>query len=256
MRAGVVARAQDSDWSSHRSYLGLAPCPPWLATEAVLGTNEPNENSLRRDLASFALGKRFGNDSGRFHTTRHQRGHHQRRRGRRPVGRSGNVRQDRHTGVGPKRTVCGQRFGVEHVEDRVVEMATIEMLDQGRRVDDRPTGKVDQAVVGYAQSAYYEELLAAGVKIFIYPKAMLHAKHMSIDTEIVLIGSGNMDRRSFDLNFEISMIFYDEQVTQNLRAEETRYMAFSEQLDIDVWRQRSAKEKFLQNSAKLVSPLL
>jgi putative transposase len=53
VRAGVVERASDSDWSSHRAYLGLEACPPWLAMEAVFGDNATEEASLRHDLACF-----------------------------------------------------------------------------------------------------------------------------------------------------------------------------------------------------------
>src|SRR5262249_38302064 len=57
--------------------------------------------------------------------------------------------------------------------------------------------KADQVLVGLAQRSYYEELLAAGVKIHQYKERFLHAKHMSIDDEIAVIGSSNMDLRSF-----------------------------------------------------------
>ena len=53
VRAGVVARASESGWSSHRAYLGLAPSPPWLVTEAVLGPDEAAHESIRQALALF-----------------------------------------------------------------------------------------------------------------------------------------------------------------------------------------------------------
>ncbi len=118
------------------------------------------------------------------------------------------------------------------------------------------SAKVDQAIVGLAQSSFYEELLQTGVNIFIYGHALLHAKHLSVDNTIALIGSGNMDRRSFDLNFEISMLFYNAQAVAALRAEEARYIEKSEQLQLETWLKRPGKERFLQDMAKLVSPLL
>ncbi len=118
------------------------------------------------------------------------------------------------------------------------------------------SGKVDQVIVGLAQSSYYDELLAAGVNVFIYGHALLHAKHMSVDNDIALIGSGNMDQRSFDLNFEISMLFYSAEVTQALRSEESKYIERAEELLPETWAQRPARQKFLENTAKLVSPLL
>jgi cardiolipin synthase len=118
------------------------------------------------------------------------------------------------------------------------------------------SSKVDQALVGYAQSAYYQQLLEAGIRVFVFGRALLHAKHMSVDNNIALIGSGNMDKRSFDLNFEISMLFYNEQVTQALRAEEAKYLEHAEELNLESWMERSNKERFLQDISKLVSPLL
>ena len=118
------------------------------------------------------------------------------------------------------------------------------------------SGKVDQALVGLAQKSYYEELLEAGVQIYIHGKSLLHAKHTSIDNEIALIGSGNMDKRSFDLNFEISTLFYDPQAVAALHAKEAGYIADSQPLTREAWAKRSGKDKFLQNTAKLVGPLL
>lgn len=118
------------------------------------------------------------------------------------------------------------------------------------------SGKVDQALVGLAQNSYYEELLAAGVKIFIHGTSLLHAKHTSIDDDIALIGSGNMDKRSFDLNFEISMLLYGAEAVEALREKEAAYLKNSEQLTAEVWAKRPAREQFLQNVAKLLSPLL
>jgi len=126
----------------------------------------------------------------------------------------------------------------------------------GVEVDLIVSAKVDQAVVGLAQKSYYQELLEAGVKIYIHGKSLLHAKHTSVDNEIALIGSGNMDKRSFDLNFEISMLFYDTQAVEALHAKEAGYIKDSQQLTLEAWTKRSAKDEFLQNLAKLVSPLL
>lgn len=50
VRAGVVSRASQSDWSSHRCYMGLASCPPWLATEAIFGPDEAARESIRCDV--------------------------------------------------------------------------------------------------------------------------------------------------------------------------------------------------------------
>ncbi|MFM9745760.1 phospholipase D-like domain-containing protein, partial [Streptomyces brasiliscabiei] len=63
----------------------------------------------------------------------------------------------------------------------------------------------DQAMVYHAQRSYYEALLRGGVKIYMYEKPfILHSKSMSVDDEVAVIGSSNMDMRSFGLNLEIS----------------------------------------------------
>ena len=72
------------------------------------------------------------------------------------------------------------------------------------------SAKADQLLVGLAQPSYYEELLAAGVHIHLYRKHFLHAKHMSIDDQAAVIGSTNMDIRSFALQCEVILAVYDE----------------------------------------------
>ncbi len=65
----------------------------------------------------------------------------------------------------------------------------------------------DQGSVWHAQRSYYSDLLRAGVRIWLYPGPfILHAKHLSIDDDVAVIGSSNMDIRSFNLNFEISLL--------------------------------------------------
>ena len=62
----------------------------------------------------------------------------------------------------------------------------------------------DQFMVGHAQASYYDALLAAGVKILMYPPPLiLHGKHFSIDDTVAVIGTSNMDLRSFALNYEV-----------------------------------------------------
>ena len=114
----------------------------------------------------------------------------------------------------------------------------------------------DQLLVRLAQRSYYAQLLEAGVRVHLYREAFLHAKHVSIDGEIALIGSSNMDIRSFLLNAEIALLFYSKEVTARLRAEQERYFAGSDLLDLGQWQQRSLVSKVAENSARLMSALL
>ena len=114
----------------------------------------------------------------------------------------------------------------------------------------------DQAMVYHAQRSYYEALLRGGVKIFMYRKPfILHSKSMSIDDEVAVIGSSNMDMRSFGLNLEISLLVRGEEYVQQLRAVEDQYRALSRELTLDEWMQQPLRSTVLDNLARLTSAL-
>jgi cardiolipin synthase A/B len=116
--------------------------------------------------------------------------------------------------------------------------------------------KEDQFLVGRAQRSYYEDLLESGVFIHLFQDEFLHAKHLSIDDEVSLVGSSNMDIRSFVLNAEISLLAYDQDVTRKLHEEQARYFARSRTLDLEEWRKRGFWPRFTENVCRMVSPLL
>ncbi|MEO6504994.1 MAG: cardiolipin synthase [Terrimesophilobacter sp.] len=112
----------------------------------------------------------------------------------------------------------------------------------------------DQPVVYHAQRSYYEALLRAGVRIWLYPKpTVLHAKHFTIDNQVAVIGSSNMDMRSFSLNLEISVMVRGESFVTALRRLEDSYRAASRELTLDEWMQRPLGAKVLDNIARLTS---
>ncbi|MBX7223633.1 MAG: cardiolipin synthase [Blastocatellia bacterium] len=115
---------------------------------------------------------------------------------------------------------------------------------------------VDQILVRLAQRSYYQGLLEAGVHIHLYRKKFLHAKHLTIDQDIALVGSSNMDIRSFLLNSEFSLLFYGPEVPTLIRLEQERYYADCETLLLEDWQRRSLREKIVENLARLVNPLL
>src|SRR5262249_55948914 len=114
----------------------------------------------------------------------------------------------------------------------------------------------DQFLVSLAQQSYYQELLEAGVQIHLYRKNFLHAKHLSIDDAVALIGSSNLDIRSFALNAEVMLMIYDSGVTAVLAAEQQVYFASSRLLTLAMWERRSFRSQFAENLARLLSPLL
>jgi cardiolipin synthase len=116
--------------------------------------------------------------------------------------------------------------------------------------------KGDHPIVSLAQKSYYEELLEAGVQIHLYQTNFLHAKHLSVDDSVAMIGTSNLDIRSFALNAEVMLLIYDRDVTARLAAEQERYFANSRLLTLEEWRQRSFVAKLGQNLTRLLSPLL
>jgi cardiolipin synthase len=116
--------------------------------------------------------------------------------------------------------------------------------------------KGDQRIVLLAQESYYEDLLEAGVRVHLYHKNFLHAKHLSVDDAVALIGTSNLDIRSFALNAEVMLMIYDPGVAVRLAAEQERYFSDSRLLTLAAWGQRSFGRQFLQNLARLMSPLL
>src|SRR5690606_35816236 len=91
----------------------------------------------------------------------------------------------------------------------------------------------DQKVVYHAQRSYYEELLRAGVRIWLYESpTVLHAKHFTIDDDVAVIGSSNMDMRSFTLNLEISVMVHGRSFVDDLRAVEDSYRQRSRELTL------------------------
>ncbi|MCM5559397.1 phospholipase D-like domain-containing protein [Pleomorphomonas sp. JP5] len=115
---------------------------------------------------------------------------------------------------------------------------------------------VDQRLVRLAQRSFYDELMSMGVRIHRYRDHLLHAKHVSIDGRIGVIGSGNADLRSFMLNAEVSMLLYDPAHVADLVARQAECMAQSDRLDLREWRRRPMVVSLAENLARLVSPLL
>ncbi|MDO5052723.1 MAG: cardiolipin synthase [Pseudoclavibacter sp.] len=114
----------------------------------------------------------------------------------------------------------------------------------------------DQFFVFHAQRSYYEALLRAGVRIWLYPAPeILHAKHMSIDDRVALIGSSNMDMRSFTLNAEMMLLVHGEGFVRRLREVEQGYRERCRELDLDEWMRRPMPSRALDNFARLTSVL-
>ena len=114
----------------------------------------------------------------------------------------------------------------------------------------------NKPIVHLAQQSHYDELLEAGAHIHLYYGNFLHAKHATIDDCVALVGSSNLDIRSFELNHEVGVLIYDPQVVARLRAIQERYFAASDEVKLEVWSRRSIVVRAAQNIARLADTLL
>lgn len=114
---------------------------------------------------------------------------------------------------------------------------------------------VDQRLVNLSQSSYYEDLLVAGVKIHLYRDYLLHAKNVGIDGTLAIVGSSNVDLRSFQLNEEASLLLYDADSIKRVDAIQRGYLENADVLDLEIWRRRSPLRKICENAARMVNSL-
>jgi cardiolipin synthase A/B len=143
------------------------------------------------------------------------------------------------------------------VPDDSTLMAIITAASRGVDVELFVSAIGDQALVYHAQRSYYEALLRAGVVIYLYQApTVLHSKHFSIDDEVAVIGTSNMDIRSFSLNMEVSTLIRGREFNAQLRLVEDHYRASSRKLGLEEWLERPLRDKVLDNLARLTSALM
>jgi cardiolipin synthase A/B len=114
----------------------------------------------------------------------------------------------------------------------------------------------DSREVAAASRSYYYELLQAGVDIREYEGGLLHSKTVTLDGEIVLIGSANMDRRSFDLNFENNILMYDPALTQTVRARQQSYIDSAINVTVEEVKAWPLHRRLWNNSVAMLGPIL
>ena len=99
-------------------------------------------------------------------------------------------------------------------------------------------------------------MLTAGVKIYEYQPGILHTKSLTLDGEITLIGSANMDRRSFDLNYENNILLRDPGVTTEMCARQAEYLADSRAITLDEVHKWSWRKRIWNNALAILGPVL
>ncbi len=118
-------------------------------------------------------------------------------------------------------------------------------------------GKADHVLVHWASRNCFDELLRAGVRIFLYdPAGFVHAKTITCDGAVLSIGSANLDSRSLHINFEVQAFLYDSRLAAGAEAAFESDMRRSCELTFAAWRKRPMTEKVKESIGKLFSPLL
>jgi len=142
------------------------------------------------------------------------------------------------------------------VPDEAMMYAITSSCQRGLQVELFVSEIGDQGPVFHAQRSYYGALLEAGVRIWMYPAPfILHAKHFSIDDDVAVIGSSNMDIRSFSLDLEVSLLVRGRTFVTDMRAIEEGYRRISQELTLAAWRQEPARSTVLDGLARLTSSL-
>jgi len=127
---------------------------------------------------------------------------------------------------------------------------------RGVAVDLIVDAESNRPLVQLAQQSYYDWMLKAGVNIRRHCGSFLHAKHMSIDDDVALIGSSNLDIRSFALNAEVNVLIYDRAVMAELKKIEDAYLQQTDRVTMEERRALPLRRRALENLARLTDSLL
>jgi cardiolipin synthase A/B len=142
------------------------------------------------------------------------------------------------------------------VPDESTMLAIVSAAARGVEVELFVSAIGDQHLVYHAQRSYYEALLRAGVSIYLYrAPTVLHSKHFSIDDDVAVIGSSNMDIRSFSLNMEVSVLVHGESFVDAMKRVEDDYRANSDRLELEAWLARPLRGKIHDSLARLTASL-
>ncbi len=142
------------------------------------------------------------------------------------------------------------------VPDSVLITALVSAARRGVQVAIINSAAVDQFFVAHAQRSYYEQLLAAGVHIHLHRGPVLvHSKFIIVDEQVSMVGSSNMDMRSFVLDSELTIMVYSEQFATNLQAIADTYLADARMIDLASWQARPAAHKIFDTIARLTATI-
>lgn len=143
-----------------------------------------------------------------------------------------------------------------YVPDEAIQSALCAAANRGVAVTIVFPARNDNFAVGATSRSYYEDLLTAGVTIHEYQGGLLHTKSITVDGEVTLIGSANMDRRSFDLNYENNILLHDAAMTAAMRARQDAYIADSRPVSLEEVRAWPWTRRLWNNAMAILGPVL
>lgn len=117
-------------------------------------------------------------------------------------------------------------------------------------------GISDSRLVNAASRSNYSSLLLSGVEVYTYQKGFVHAKTIVTDGLLSIVGTANMDVRSFDLNFEVNALIYDQKIATTMRTQFFEDLKDANKLDPERWNKRSFLQLLPERIARLFSPVL
>lgn len=138
------------------------------------------------------------------------------------------------------------------VIDTCIQMSTLSGIDVRLMVPARSDSRLSDACT----SSYLGKALEAGVKVYKYKKGFLHSKAIVIDDFISIVGSANLDERSFNQNFEANAFIYDDKTADKLKKLFERDMKNCIEVTLESWNNRRRRQKLKESFARLFSPLM
>lgn len=116
--------------------------------------------------------------------------------------------------------------------------------------------RIDSPLVRQASRSYYDRLIDAGVRLYAYEGGLLHAKTVTVDDDLAIIGTVNLDKRSFWLNYELSLIVQGGHTVRDLERVQREYLSRSHPVCESAWMRRGRLRRYVENAFGLMSPLL
>ena len=140
-------------------------------------------------------------------------------------------------------------FAVEDSVVRALCLAADSGVDVRLLLPGIPDHKYTQIVAG----SYYEKLISRGVKIYEFTPGFLHAKSCVVDGEVAMVGTINMDYRSFQLHYECGVMFYGAAAIAEVRKDMEGIISRSAPVDLEIWKKRSWFRKMAEKVLRVFS---